>query len=179
MLNIVLAAALQTASPSAATVHDLTTLRNIDQALLDAIAPGDRALWDRTLTPDAVYIDENGEVFDRANYLKQLTPLPAGASGHIIITDYQGVVHGDVAIVRHRDDYHGQKLHADYLMSETWLRQKAAWKLALVHVYVVAVDPPAVALTPAEQDKFVGRYGMADLSLVANWLSSVSQTCRA
>lgn len=127
MFNVFLAAAVLAAAigkPSG----ELATLRAADQALLDAIAPGDRGLWDRTLTSDAIYIDENGAVLDRASFLKALSPLPAGSTGKITIIAYDGVVHGDVALVRRRDDerevYHGAQLHAEYLMTETSLRQR-------------------------------------------------------
>jgi len=59
-------------------------LRAKDQMLLDAIAPGDRKAWDAVLSGDAVVVDENGTVMDRAEYLKQLEPryssAPATAS---------------------------------------------------------------------------------------------------
>jgi hypothetical protein len=101
----------------------------------------------------------------RDEFLKELQPLPAGASGNISIIDYAVQLHGDAALVIHRDDerenYHGQQLHAEYLMTETWLKKSGAWKLALVHVYVVAKDPPAVAIPGAALDEYVGRYTAA------------------
>ena len=51
-------------------------LRADDQALLDAIAPGDKAVWERLLAQDAVYVDENGAVMHRAQFLAALKPLP-------------------------------------------------------------------------------------------------------
>ena len=163
LLSVVISALLASALPSPQNPGDLSeTLRGKDQALLDAIAAGGQAIWDRTLTPDAVYIDENGDVMDRATYLKSLVPLPAGASGHITIVDYKVHRFGDTALVVHRDDerelFHGVPLHADYLMSETWLLRDADWRLAMVHAYVVAVDPPSVALSPAELASYVGTY---------------------
>src|SRR6202034_4216478 len=75
-------AALQTAAadPNLASVQN--QLRTDDQALLDAIAPGDKAVWERLLATDAVYVDENGAVMNRAQFLAALKPLPAGSSGH-------------------------------------------------------------------------------------------------
>jgi ketosteroid isomerase-like protein len=157
------AAALVAATASAGGPPDLLALlRAKDQVLLDATATGDRAVWEAALAADALYVDENGEVLDRAAFLKVLEPLPAGTSGHISIVDYQVRSHGDTALVLlrmdEREDYHGQPLHADYLLTETWMRQGEAWRLELVHAYVVAKDPPAVSLPASRLDEYVGRY---------------------
>ena len=158
-------AALQTAAadPNLASVQN--QLRTDDQALLDAIAPGDKAVWERLLATDAIYVDENGAVMNRAQFLAALKPLPAGSSGHIAIVDYQATIHGQVALVVHKDDerenFHGIPLRADYLMTETWVKEGAEWRLALVHVYVVAKDPPAIK-TPANRlAEYEGRYRAA------------------
>lgn len=137
-------------------------LRAKDQALLDAIAPGDRRTWNRALAPNAIYIDENGTVMSRATFLRSLDPLPNGVSGHISIADYELHRSGNVALVVHRDDereiYHGIELRAKYIMSETWLVRGNEWRLAMVHAYVVTVDPPAIPLTPAMLEAYVGTY---------------------
>jgi hypothetical protein len=158
-------AALQTAAadPNLASVQN--QLRTDDQALLDAIAPGDKAVWERLLATDAIYVDENGAVMNRAQFLAALKPLPAGSSGHITIVDYQATIHAQVALVVHKDDerenFHGIPLRADYLMTETWVKEGAEWRLALVHVYVVAKDPPAIK-TPANRlAEYEGRYRAA------------------
>lgn len=158
-------AALQTAAadPNLASVQN--QLRTADQALLDAIAPGDKAVWERLLASDAVYVDENGAVMNRAQFLAALKPLPAGSSGHITIVDYQATIHGHVALVVHKDDeredYHGIPLRADYLMTETWVKEGAEWRLALVHVYVVAKDPPAIKIPANRLAEYEGRYRAA------------------
>ena len=48
---------------------------------MDAIAPGEVEVWRRYLLEDAVVLDENGKVYDKASLLKELTPLPAGPPG--------------------------------------------------------------------------------------------------
>lgn len=140
-------------------------LRARDQALLDAIAPGNRKPWEQALADHAIYVDENGTVMDRATFLHALVPLPAGASGSLVITDYRVHVSGDTAIVVHTDDehetFHGQKLRAGYLMTETWQHRANGWKLLLVHAYVINKDPPAVTLPPAQLADYVGRYRAA------------------
>ena len=159
------------AGPADPTVE---VLRAKDQVLLDAIAPGDRKVWDEALAPDAVYVDENGVIMNRAEYLKQLDPLPAGASGTLRIASYSAHINGDLATVIHTDDeqenYHGQILHTQYLMTETWRRDADAWKLYLVHVYAVQKDPPAIDLSAASLAGYAGRYsGGDDLAYVVQW----------
>jgi Domain of unknown function (DUF4440)/Domain of unknown function (DUF3471) len=165
LLTLVAMAALQSSSQDPDTLSIQKQLRANDQALLDAIAPGDRAVWERLLAKDAVYVDENGAVMRREEFLAALNPLPAGSSGHIAIVNYEAAIRGNVALVIHRDDerenYHGIALRADYLMTETWLKEGAEWRLALVHAYVVAKDPPALK-TPAKMlAQYEGRYRVA------------------
>jgi hypothetical protein len=149
-------------------------LRAKDQALLDAIAPGDRKVWDDALAAHAVYVDENGVVMNRAEYLKQLEPLPPGASGTLKIASYSANFSGELATVIHTDDeeenYHGQMLHAQYLMTETWRRDSGAWKLYMVHVYAVQKDPPAINLPSESMAEYAGRYsGGSTLTYVIEW----------
>ena len=115
----------------AAAPDPTTALRAKDQALLDSIAGGGRKLWDATLAPGAIYVDENGRVLDRATLLKEMEPLGPGASGAIAITDHQASFVGDLALVVHTDEeheaYHGQPLGAeiaDVLFDPTQLRDR-------------------------------------------------------
>jgi len=137
-------------------------LQEKDQALLDAVAAGDRAIWERTLTTDAIYVDENGTTMTRAELLKDFEPLPPGISGQIRIVDYKVQQLGDTALVIHRDEEHenfyGHALLASYLTTDTWVRRNGEWKLAMVHVYAVNVDPPSVSLPATVLDDYVGRY---------------------
>jgi len=155
----------------AATATQTTDLlRAKDQALLDAIAPGNRQLWDETLAPDAVYVDENGAIMNRAEYLKQLEPLPPGATGSLHIASYDAHISGDLATVIHTDDeqenYHGQMLTARYLMTETWRRDHGEWKLYLIHAAALLADPPGITLPEATLRQYEGRYTAKDTDLV-------------
>ena len=174
MIELLLAASLMLLNTPSPADPNVALLRAKDQALLDAIASGDRKLWDEALAPDAVYVDENGTIMDRAEFLKQLEPLPAGASGTIQITSYSANISGDLATVIHTDDeeedYHGQMLHARYLTTETWRREAGQWKLHLAHIYAVLKDPPAIALPGEEMRQYAGRYVAGkDLVYVIQW----------
>src|SRR5579863_3273074 len=94
-----------TVMANSAPVADVSQeLRSRDQALLDALAPGDVKVWDQALAANAVYVDENGVVMNRTEFLAQIQPLPKGASGSIQISKYSAEVSGDVATVVHTDD---------------------------------------------------------------------------
>jgi len=146
-------------TPSDALTQEL---RLRDQQLLDAIAPGDVKVWDAALAADAVYVDENGEIIHRADFLKQLQPLPPGVSGKLTISAYTAQQSGEVAMVIHTDDeeetYHGQHLTAQYLMTETWQRQNGGWKLLLVHAYSVLKEPKPILLPATDLDAYVAAY---------------------
>lgn len=161
------AVALVTFAGGVAASPDITAVfRARDQALLDAIASGNKAAWENALSTDAIYIDENGTIFSKPQLISQMiTPLPPNVSGRIDIASYRLQVTGDTALVVHKDDesesWHGHDLKAQYIMSETWRRDGGAWKLAMVHVYVVPKDPPAVTLPQENLDEYAGRYKAA------------------
>ena len=149
-------------------------LRDKDQALLDAVASGDHKAWEAALAADAVYVDENGVIMNRADFMKQLQPLPPGASGTIRIASYSANVDEEVAIVIHTDDeqenYHGQILHARYLMTEAWRRKAGEWKLYLVHAYAILKDLPSITLPARDLQEYAGHYfGGSDLAYVIQW----------
>jgi uncharacterized protein DUF4440 len=159
MVPLTLLCLLATATPT----DVVSTLRARDQRLLDAIAPGDRAVWDETLSADAVVVDEDWVVHSRQEFLTELVPLPKGATGRIVIKEYRATVSDDVALVVHRDDeredFFGNEVDAEYLMTETWVRRDGDWKLALLHVAAVSRDPPERRMAPRDLDAYVGDYG--------------------
>ena len=170
LTNVVLIAAL-CGSPQPADAPLQQELRSKDQALLDAFAPGDRAVWDAALDPAAVYLDENNVTMTRGEFLEQLKPLPAGTSGHIDIVSYRMVRSGDIADVIHQDaeteDYHGQTLHTIFIASETWHRTPAGWRILMVHMVSVLKDPPALELPGPTLAGYAGTYGAGpDLTYV-------------
>jgi ketosteroid isomerase-like protein len=171
-LAFVLAFALQ--APADTSEQTTALLRARDQVLLDAIAPGDVKVWDQALAADAVYVDESGAIMSRVEFLKQIVPLSAGASGKLEMSKYEAHISGDLATVIHTDDeqemYHGQMLLAQYLTTETWRRDGGEWKLYLVHTYAVLKDPPAVTLPAKDLEQYAGRYsGGPDLVYVIKW----------
>lgn len=141
-------------------------LRGITQQLLDAVAPGNAAVWDRYLDPDLISVDENGVARGKAELLRELTPLPPGLAGSIRVDSFRVSLQGDTAIVAHEDqeqlDYYGQPLHTRFRSLDVWRRTGTGWRLVGQQVSAVLHDPPSVALSRAELCAYSGRYRLTD-----------------
>ena len=137
-------------------------LRASTQQLLDAIAPGEAAVWDRLLDPAVVQVDENDVVRRKPEILAELKPLGPGLIGHLGIDDFRMIQSGDVAVVTHEDDesldYHGQLIRSRFRMTDTWHRTPAGWRLLGSQLLAVQEDPPAVVLDEATLCGYEGRY---------------------
>jgi ketosteroid isomerase-like protein len=122
------------------------------QAMADAVASGDKSVWDAVLAPDFSVTTEDGEVLDRKRVLDDLRPLPAGFSGVLKVVDLTVKDLGEAAVVHYwldeTETIFGQALHTRYVETDTWRRAGAGWKLLASHVTVVPRD-----LEPIEVDK--------------------------
>jgi hypothetical protein len=165
---IVLASAVGCASTAAVRAPGNTeaVLRAQTQEMLDAIAVGHVAVWERYLDPRIVYVSEAGEVEGRAQLLAELKPLPAGISGNIAIGRFEVRLHGDTAVVLHVDEedenYFGHAIHAQYLNTATWRLGADGWKLIAMQVLATLLDPPAIALPATQLDDYAGTYQLTD-----------------
>lgn len=160
MKRMVLAALLMTGSAHAEDVSAL--LKTKAQALQDAIAPGKAKVWADILDDQMLMSDETGAVTDKRLAVAQIQPLPAGASGHINVIDWKAKVSGDTAaasfIADEYENYHGQKIHAQYRTTTSWVKRGADWKLLSMAVLATRQDPPAVVLPAHLTDDYVGKY---------------------
>ena len=140
------------------------TLQRQSQELVDAIATGSLAVWDKYLDPQVVYVDESGAVSGKKQMLDQIKPLPDGVSGTIKVTDFQVEAHADVAVATYvndeHEDYHGHKLHCQYRTTDTWKKTPEGWRLIGSQVLALRTDPPAVALPAATLDSYCGSYAL-------------------
>jgi ketosteroid isomerase-like protein len=157
------ALALAAGRPAAAeTVRD--ELLRQTQELLDAIAVGKTAVWEKYLDPGVRFVDETGAVHTKKEMLEDVRPLPEGVSGTIQATNFDSVVHGDTAVSTYVDDeheiYHGQSLHCQYRTTQTWRRTPDGWRLIAAQVLALRTDPAAVTLPAATLDSYCGKYAL-------------------
>ena len=143
----------QTANPQLATL-----LRGNDERLLNAVHRGDRVAWENLTTPDFMYVEE-GSVQRRAEFLRNLAE---DGYAPLLIRNYEVKQIGNTALVFHEDDVPPRPgrdtRNSHLLMTETWQRVQGIWKLRIVHVDRIRIDPPAVQLTPAQIDELIGTY---------------------
>src|SRR5262245_25405757 len=78
-------------------------LKRATQELLDAVAPGDVAVWQRYLSEDCVYTDEEGNVKTKQDLLKELKPLPKGYLGSIKMGVPKVLAQENVIVLSRRD----------------------------------------------------------------------------
>lgn len=154
---------------AADTADTPSVLREICQELLDAVAPGDRAVWARYLHERVVHVDENGTRRGKAELIEELTPLPAGLVGRAAVEHFSAEVHGGIAVVTYEVhehlDYFGQTLHSRFRVADTWLNTDQGWRLIGEQVAAVLKDPPAIGLTQQQLCSYNGTYSLTDAIL--------------
>jgi hypothetical protein len=140
-------------------------LKRNTQALLDALVPGDVAVWDRLLDPKAIQVDENNTVRTKAQILADLKPVGPGLTGTLQVDDFCVALYDDVAVATYEDkeylDYHGQVLHSSFRMTDTWRKTPEGWRLIGEQELAVQQDPPSVAFD-SKVCPYAGRYALTD-----------------
>ena len=144
-------------------------LRAEDQRLLESVHNGNREEWDKATAEDFVYIEE-GSIIPRAEFVKE---LEADGAPTLRIRAYELHRFGDTALVLHHDDIpalpgESVRTGGEYLMSETWQLLNGVWKLHIVHIDAVRINPPALTLTVPQMDEVVGTYRNGDALYVVH-----------
>ena len=168
-LGCIAAQVLATASAAGTASHTAAAttaaLARATQALVDAIAPGERSVWERYTDPSFVYVTEDNEVKSRKATLEDLKPLPSGYSGWIEVQEFQCRDFGSFAVTTYIMDEHetveGHELHARYRGSDTWRAAEAGWRLVASQVYAVPQDPARGELSSARLADYEGVYSLS------------------
>jgi hypothetical protein len=155
-------AAVGAATPSPETVR---WFQATEQALMDAIAPGDKAVWERVMDPSCVVTTEEGEVLTKERFLDELGPMPAGLSGSIAVKELSVQEFPSFALVRFLADetesVFGQPLAVRYRVTNAYRREGSEWRMVASHLSVVTQDPPAQDVSRADWPALVGSYRLA------------------
>jgi hypothetical protein len=163
-LSVALLVASRASAATPTTDEISEVLRQQTQELVDAIATGEVAVWERYLHEAAVITAEDGAVVTKAEMVKELRPLPEGVTGTIEVTEFEARVQGPVAVTTYVDDedenYYGHELHCQYRVTDTWLETPEGWRLLASQILALRTDPSAIALTAQQMEEYSGRYAL-------------------
>ncbi len=136
--------------------------QSTEQALMDSMASGTKAVWERVMDPTWVMTSEEGQVLGRQQFLDELRPLPDGLSGAIVVKDLTVHELPTFAVVRYLADesesVFGQQLSVRYRVTNTYRRDGPDWKMVASHLAVVTQDPPEQKVSSAGWAGLVGSY---------------------
>lgn len=143
-------------------IPDQAWFQKNTQALYDALAPGNKAVWNKTLARDCIITDENGNVQTKAELLKDFGPLPPGSSGSIKIENLKIQDLGTAAVVHYlvneSEDVSGQQLHTKYVTTDTYHLIGRDWKIVASQVTVVPRDLDPVPVDKSGWPALAGEY---------------------
>jgi ketosteroid isomerase-like protein len=149
-----------------ALAEDRALITSYMQAMSDAIASGDVAVWEKYLDPGVIFAEEDDTYKGKAGMLTEIAPLPKGLSGTIKIELLSYHEDGGVAIALFRQNetehYFGQIIYAKYLTNTTWRKRADGWKLIAAQVLAEKIDPPEITLPAKQLAQYVGKYRLKD-----------------
>jgi ketosteroid isomerase-like protein len=135
------------------------------QELSDSVAVGDQTPWKKYYADDCVYFDEKGRSMEKAALVADVSPLPAGYSGSIKVTNAKSHIEGDVAILSYDQDetetIFGQSMTARYHETDTWMRRNGQWQIVAGQVLRYYEDPAAGTIDASRLPKYAGTYELA------------------
>ena len=154
---------LEPPAQGASSPETVAWFQKTEQAMADAIADGDKKVWEAVMDPTFAFTTEEGEVLNNQAFLKDLRPLPAGLSGKIVIRELTVQEFDNTAVVRYLLDetekVFGQHIATKYRDTDTFRKVAGSWKLMAAHTSVVTADPtPPQHVVTKEWPRFVGSY---------------------
>lgn len=151
--------AISSQTSDAATEKEIVA---IIQKLMDAIAVGDKAVWEKYVADDVIYTDENWKVLTKKDLVDQLSPLPKGYSGSIKVANVRSRIKGDTAVIvwdcLEEETVFGQRLTPTYLVTDTYFKQNGQWQLVASETIVKPSPRPGIAVDPKVLGDLVGEY---------------------
>jgi|SRR5215471_18217830 len=162
LLSYSIGAKTQTTMKTAGPTGDEQELVRIAQELFDAIAIGNKVVWEKYVAEDLIYTDENWKILTKKDLVDSLAPLPKGYSGSIRMSNIQSRINGDAAVLSYRaleeETVFGQKLTPIYLVTDTYFKRNGQWQMVASHITVLPSERKAVSVNLKRLEAFVGEY---------------------
>jgi ketosteroid isomerase-like protein len=113
----------------------------VDEALGEAMRAGDRGVARRLLALEFTFVDADGKVHTRKDFLADLKGVAAGPPSDVSVKIY-----GLVAMVTgHRKSVRGD----DAFFLDIWAKQKRAWRILVMQEVPLAAAEASTATAPA------------------------------
>jgi len=117
-----------------------------ESALGDAMRGGDKAAARRLLALQFSFVDADGKIYARKDFIADLKGHAAAPAGETKVSNY-GLL---AAVTGHRQSAHS----AEVFFLDIWVRQKGAWRILVMQEVVIASpDAPAAAAAPAGETR--------------------------
>ena len=137
-----------------------------EQKQADAIALGDKAIWDDALHDSVIIHIEDGSFISKKKFLDELRPLPAAYKGTIKIIEPNLKQYANTAVLSFIDDeyldLYGQHIHTQYRQTDTWLFENGRWKIIAMQIFEIPKNPPAVSVSTTILTTYAGNYKLSD-----------------
>jgi len=151
------------ATPDSAAYKQIVA---IEQQLLDAIALGNKSVWEKYLADSCLITIEEGQFLRKSQLVEDLGPLPKGYSGKIEMKDIHFQSYGNVTTLAYlADEYEtifGQTINTQYRTTNTYLRINGEWKIISSEVLAIPKHPIPIELDSSILDSCVGEYQLAE-----------------
>lgn len=142
-------------------------LLSTEQELMDAIAIGDIAVWDKYLYPTCLITTEDGKTMTKKELLASMKPLPTGYVGRIEVIEPKFHQYDNTAVLNFvLDEYlelYNQKIHTQYRQQSTWKELAGEWRLVAYQVFEIPKNPIPVTLPLATLKQYEGSYSLNDV----------------
>ena len=140
-------------------------LVRMTQEIMDAFATGNQEPFKKYYAEDAIFSDEKGRTMGKSALVKEIQPLPQGYSGTIKIEQPKSLIEANAAILNYDLDeteiVFGQRLHARYHQTDTWLLRGGKWQIVATQVLRYYEDPAPGKADSSKFPDYTGTYQLA------------------
>lgn len=137
-----------------------------EQALMDAVAVGDKTVWKKHMHDSCLIAIENGTTIKAVDMIAELNPLPAGYVGRIQIIEPKFQLYSNTAVITFINDEYltlfNQNIHTQYRQSDTWINEKGQWKIISMQLFEIPKNPPPVIIDSSILKKYSGTYALSE-----------------
>ena len=135
------------------------------QAIVDAVATGDRRPFEKHYAADSLIVDETGHIMDKKAFVAAQSALPTGYSGSIRLAKPLSRILGDTAVLSYDMDetetIYGQKMKARYHETDTWIQRTGEYQIVATQVLRYYEDPAPGHPDAKRYPDYVGTYQLA------------------